>query len=172
MLQADEILDHASKLLATVPGTEPNYRRAVSAAYYAVFHLISAAATSQACPPTPLGLRGRSQRALDHGVMKRAMASFLTAESVNRLSAEIHVSCTFLPELAEIAHGFADLQDARYLADYDVVDSQGIVGFSWASDCVDQARHVFEAWNRVQSTEEAKLFLASLIFGEKWKKRQ
>jgi hypothetical protein len=171
VLRADDILNHASRLLAAAPGTQIDYRRAVSSAYYAVFHLISAAAVVQACPSTPLGLRGRSQRALDHGAMKRAMAFFLTSESVKRLSTDIQVPCAFSQDLAAIAQGFADLQDARYLADYDVVDSQGVVGFSWASDCVEQARHVFEAWNRVQSTDEAKLFLAALAFGEKWKKR-
>jgi hypothetical protein len=103
--------------------------------------------------------------------MKRAMALFLTAESVKRLSTDIQVPCSFSQDLASIAQGFADLQDARYLADYDVLDSQAIVGFPWASNCVDQARHVFEAWNRAQSTEEAKLFLASLIFAERWRKK-
>jgi hypothetical protein len=103
--------------------------------------------------------------------MKRAMALFLTPDSVKRLSAEIQVPCTFSPDIAEIAQGFADLQAARYVADYDVVDSEGIVGFSWASNCLDQARHIFEVWTRVQSTESARLFLASLIFGEKWKKK-
>jgi hypothetical protein len=171
VLQADQILNHASRLLTAAPGTEIDYRRAVSAAYYAVFHLISAAAVDQACPSTPTGLWGRGQRALDHGAMKRSMASFLTVESVKRLSTDIQVSSTFSQDLAEVAQGFADLQDARYLADYDVVDSQGIVGFSWASNCVDQARHVFEAWNRAQATDEAKLFLASLIFAEKWRKK-
>ena len=171
MLQAENLLDQASRLLATVSGAEIDYRRAVSAAYYAVFHLISAAAVRQACPSTPHGLRGRSQRALDHGAMKRAMTPFLTPDSVNRLSADIHVWCIFSRDIAEIAQGFADLQDARYLADYDVMDSEGIVGFPWASNCVDQAKRIFEAWDRVESTEEARLFLAAMVFGEKWKKK-
>ena len=170
MLQADEILEHASRLLTTSTGSQIDLRRAVSASYYAVFHLIAAAVAEQVSPPTPLGMRGRSQRALEHRAMKTAMTSFVTPEAVKRLSASIGVPCSFSVDLAEISLAFADLQDARHLADYDVVDPEGIVGFSWASNCVDQARHVFEVWGRVKGTNEARLFLASLIFGNRWSK--
>jgi hypothetical protein len=102
--------------------------------------------------------------------MKNAMAAFLTPESLRKLSAELSVSCAFSYELAEIARAFGELQDARHLADYDVVDSGGSVGLSWASECVDKAKRIFEAWNRAKSTDEARLFLASLIFGNKWAK--
>lgn len=170
MLRAEDLLDHASRLLATAtdPGVETDFRRVVSASYYAVFQLITSAVVEQMCPPTPHGLRGRSQRALEHGTMKKAMASFLTADSVKRLPETVRVPCTFSRDLAEIAQTFAELQDARQLADYDVVDAEGIVSLSWASDCLDRARRTFEAWDRAKATDEAALFLAALVFGAKW----
>ena len=50
---AEELLDHSSRLLAGDATAEVDYRRAVSAAYYAVFHLISAAVAAQVSPEEP-----------------------------------------------------------------------------------------------------------------------
>lgn len=102
--------------------------------------------------------------------MKNAMARFLTPDSVKRLSAEVAIPCAFSHDIATIAKAFGDLQDERHLADYDVVDSEGKVGLSWASESLDKAKLLFEAWDRAQSTNEAKLFLASVMFSNKWAK--
>ena len=166
---AEELLDHASRLLKS-PDTEADLRRAVSASYYAVFHLLSAAVASQVSPPTPLGMSGRLQRLLKHREMKNAMESFRTKDSCATLSANIGIHCAFSPDLAEIAKAYGDLQDARHLADYDVVDSGGAVGLAWASNSFDKAKRIFEAWDRAKTTDEARLFLATLIFGTKWAK--
>jgi hypothetical protein len=167
VLQARDLLDHASRLVANSSSTDADFRRAVSASYYAVFHLISAAVAEQACPPTPPELRGRFQRALDHKSMKNAMQSFVTLDSLKKLSTDTGITCVYSKDIADIARAFGQLYDAREFADYDVVDSGGTVDFSWASDWVDKVRLAFDAWDRVKSKDEAKLFLASLIFGNK-----
>jgi len=167
VLQAKEILDHASRLLVAPASTDADFRRAVSASYYAVFHLISAAVAEQAYPPTPRELRGRFQRALEHRSAKNAMQSFVSHESVRGLAKEPGISCNYNQDIAEIAKAFGELQDARELADYDVVDSDGTVSFSWAKDWVDTATLVFDAWERVKSTDDARLFLAFLIYRNK-----
>jgi hypothetical protein len=158
-------------LLAAADAIDVDFRRAVSASYYAVFHLIAAAVAEQVSPQEPDGLRGRSQRALEHRAMKNAMARFLTPDSVKRLSEEVAVPCAYSPDLATIADIFEELQDERHLADYDVVDADGKVGLSWASESVDKAKLLIDAWNRAQFTGEAKLFLATVIFGNKWAKQ-
>jgi hypothetical protein len=135
-----------------------------------VFHLMAVAVAAQVSPQKPDGLRGRSQRALEHRAMRNAMARFLTPDSVKKLSEEVYVPCAFHPDIATIAKAFGDLQDERHLADYDVVDSEGKVSLSWASESLDKAKLAFEAWDRVQSTDEAKLFLATIIFGNRWAK--
>lgn len=167
MLQADDLLQHASRLIVPSDCTDADYRRAVSSSYYAVFHLISAAVAEQACPPVPPELRGRFQRALDHKTMKNATQSFVTPESLKRLATDTGISCSFNKDVADVAKVFGDLYDAREFADYDVVDSMGTVEFSWAYGWVDKAKLAFNAWGRAKSTDEAKLFLASLIFGNK-----
>ena len=170
MSQADDLLDHAARLIATPAVSDIDFRRGVSASYYAVFHLISAAVAAQVSPQEPVGLRGRCQRALEHRAMKNAMARFLTPEGVKRLAEEVAVPCAFSQDIATIAKAFGDLQDERHLADYDVVDAEGKVGLSWASESLNKAKLLFEAWDRVQPTGEAKLFLAAVIFGNKWTK--
>ena len=171
MLQAKELLDHASRLVANASNSDADYRRAVSASYYAVFHLINGAVAEQTCPPAPHGLRGRFQRGLEHGLMKDTMANFLAHQSYGNYKKKTGVSCGFSQDIADIALAFGELQDARQLADYDVDDSRGIIDHSWASGWVNRARLVFDAWNRVRATDEAKFFLASLVFGRKWLKQ-
>ncbi len=166
---AEDLLEHASRLLK-LPNTEADLRRAVSASYYAVFHLLSGAVASQVSPASPPGMRGRIQRVLEHRAMKNAMELFRTPESCAKLSANLGIPCPFSADLAEIAKAYGELQDARHLADYDVVDSSGTVGLAWASDSFDKANRIFEAWERAKSTDEARLFLATLIFGAKWAK--
>jgi len=170
VLQADAILDHALRLLATPGGNEIDCRRSVSACYYAVFHLISEAVGAQVSPPTPAGMGSRIQRVLEHRAMKNAMEFFRSRDSCAKLAVNVGIPCAFSPDLALIAKAFGELQDARHLADYDVVDSNGTIGLAWASDCLDKANLVFETWERVKSTDEAKLFLATLVFGAKWTK--
>ena len=167
---ADDLLEHASRLLVTPAIGDIDCRRVVSASYYAAFHLISAAVATQVSPPEPKGLRGRCQRALEHRAMKNAMARFLTPEGVKRLAEEVSVPCAFSQDIATIAKAFGDLQDERHLADYDVVDAEGKVGLSWASESLNKAKLLFEAWGRAQSTDEAKLFLATVIFNNRWAK--
>ena len=167
MLQAKELLDHAARLVANKTSTDADFRRAVSASYYAVFHLISGAVAGQACPPTPPELRGRFQRALDHKSMKNTMQSFVSLDSLKNLTNDTGISCVYNKDIADIARAFGQLYDAREFADYDVVDSTGTVKVQWASDWVDKAQLIFDAWDRAKSKDESKLFLASLIFGNK-----
>jgi hypothetical protein len=137
---ADDLLDHASRLLAAPAAADIDDRRVVSASYYAAFHLISAAVAEQVSPQEPVGLRGRCQRALEHRAMKNVMARFLTPDSVKKLSEEVAVPCAFSHDIAMIANAFGELQDERHLADYDVVDAKGKVGLAWASESLDKAK--------------------------------
>lgn len=168
MLHARDLLDHAARLVTAHGTTEADFRRAVSAAYYAAFHLIGTAVSEQACPSSPTGLRGRFQRGLEHGVMKKAMEPFRSKQNFPVHSANLGVLCCYSPDLAEVAELFDELQDARQVADYDIEDSRRTISLSWASNCVNKAERLFDAWNRAKASDEAKFFLASLIFGSKW----
>jgi hypothetical protein len=168
---ADELLDHASRVLSAPAVADVDCRRAVSASYYAVFHLLSDAVGIQVSPSAPAGMSGRIQRVLDHRPMRNAMVPFSDLDAFKKFSINLGIPCVFLPDLAVIVEVYANLQDARHLADYDVIDANGIVDLSWATDCLDKAKLAFDAWNRVKSTDESKLFLATLIFGVRWANR-
>jgi hypothetical protein len=168
---ADELLDHALRLLAASPVADIDCRRAVSASYYAVFHLLSDAVATQVSPLSPPGMSGRIQRLLGHRPMRDGMTPFSDSNKWNTFSTNLGIPCVFSSDLAVIAQSYAELQDARHLADYDVIDANSSVGLSWASDCLNKAKLAFDAWNRVKSTDEARLFLATLIFGVRWANR-
>jgi len=101
MSLAEELLERAQFLASDEHTTsQANIRRAISASYYAVFHLLSAAVAEQVSPDLPAGLRECTQRALSHSQM------FVLP---NPISAE----------LASVASDFQELQEARHAADYD-----------------------------------------------------
>jgi hypothetical protein len=69
MAYHDDLLSQALLLVHTSPSTQASLRRAVSAAYYGVFHLLIAEATSNW---SNVKLRAALGRAYDHGIMRTA----------------------------------------------------------------------------------------------------
>ena len=67
MAYHDDLLAHALTLVHVQPQTELTLRRAVSAAYYAVFHLLIFEATEHWDND---GLRTTLGRAYDHGLIR------------------------------------------------------------------------------------------------------
>ena len=170
---ADQLLSHARFLvdLDPVAPQEVNLRRAVSAAYYAAFHLLSAAVAEQMNPSVPLGLRGRTQRALDHGQMARAADLFKNSgKPITGVPDDIGHSDPISPKLARIAGDFKDLQQNRYIADYDILDARNVVNYVWASGYVTKAEQLFLDWKDEKGTDNAKVFLAALMLTGKWAK--
>lgn len=167
---ADELREHARSLLSGPP-TEVHLRRAVSAAYYALFHLLSSAVADQVSPDSPVGLRGRTQRALDHGQMAGAARSFSKpGKYPANLPRDIGFSGLISPRLANVAESFVNLQEARYQADYDVLDAAGEVNLRWAEECLAKADAAFQDWSIERNSEGARVFLAALMLGKHWGK--
>jgi hypothetical protein len=106
--------------------------------------------------------------------MRDAMAPFSDPKKWKTFSTKpgmLGIPCVFSPDLAAIAQAYSELQDARHSADYDVVDTKSTVGLLWATNCLDKTKQAFNAWSQVESTDEARLFLATLIFGVEWANR-
>ena len=144
---------------------QASLRRAVSTAYYAVFHLLSADASSQASPVNPTGLRERVQRALAHDTMKQAANAFqsnnLPTQVATILGRAMHA------QVISVARGFVRLQEQRHKADYDLSDQ---FDRSRVQGLVKVAEQVFIDWNVVRNTDDGRLFLASLMFWKLWSK--
>ena len=168
---AEELLEHA-RFLANLDArttSQANIRRAISAAYYAVFHLFTAKVAEQVSPGSPAGLRERTQRALEHTQMGKVAKAFSQegATRVKDLPDDIVLPQAVSRELALIGSRFKRLQDERYAADYDVSKRFDPTD---ALAQVQEAEEVFRDWEIEKNSGNAPVFLAALIFGKSWNK--
>jgi uncharacterized protein (UPF0332 family) len=170
MSLADELLAQA-RFLANLDPHSPiqaNLRRAVSSAYYAVFHLFSSEVAAQIISSGPSGLRERTQRAMNHNSMYRAAESFSQPGARPRnLPADIDLAGPISEDLISIAKGFKLLQDERHAADYDVSQSFDRIK---VLALVQTAEDIFAKWSNEKVSGNAPVFLASLMFWQLWNK--
>ena len=164
----DDLLEQA-QFLAQREQRRPrqaSLRRAVSTSYYAVFHLLSASSASQASPAVPIGLSDRVQRSLEHGSMKEAAKRFESGNLPDHIKPFVTIP---LPaSLVSVARSFVRLQDARHKADYDVAQRFDRAA---AQDAVALATQLFADWDAIKNTDDAHVFLASLMFWKLWSKQ-
>jgi len=73
--------------------------------------------------------------------------------------------------LAGVAAAFVELQQARYLADYDVLDAAGEVNLPWAQECLEKVDAAFQDWSLEKGSEGARVFLAALLLWKNWGKK-
>jgi len=114
MAYHDELIEHAVFLAEfNLPGQpkQADLRRAVSAAYYALFHLLT---TEAAQNWKHFRQRDRFARMFDHGRMKTC-SSRVSSRPLPIDPAEIPVARS----LKLVADSFVTLQSARHRADYD-----------------------------------------------------
>ncbi len=117
-----------AETLATLDSRKPrqvNLRRAVSSAYYAVFHFL----VQEACcvqfgtqhAQTPF--RNALGRAFSHTVMKQACLSFgggtLRGTVIKGLPRDANGNYPVHVAIQDLAYNFGELQEKRHAADYD-----------------------------------------------------
>lgn len=162
----DDLLKQAERLARLEPkhAKQASLRRAISTAYYALFHLLIYESTRFLVSDT--GLQGLVPRAFGHGEMKSACEQFRDDKKLpDQLKA---VGGAVIPaDLQTVAKAFIQLQEARHAADYDVART-----FNRADtlDFLRIANEAFEAWERVRSQQIAMVFLVNLLLGSKWKR--
>ena len=164
---ADDLLIQARMLATVDPGIplQANLRRSISAAYYAVFHLLVAEAVEWTVPKRPAGLSARVARLFSHSEMDKVCRTFTNRQLPDRLAALLNNKVPI--ELRTVAEVFSELQDARHLADYDTgVDTTRTETLI----LLDRAQSAFDAWETLRGTEEASAFLTALAFGPWWSK--
>jgi hypothetical protein len=171
MSLAEELLEHA-RFLANLDErttSQANIRRAISAAYYAVFHLLVAEVAAQVSPDTPAGLREGTHRVLSHTQMLNVATAFtrVGAKKVKYTPKDFILPAPISKEMASIAKGFEELQLARHMADYDVMRQHYPAD---ALSLVQKAESIFRDWKTEKTSRNAPVFLAALIFGKDWNK--
>ena len=140
-------------------------RRAVSAAYYALFHHINAAAASLIAPNVPAETNHRIQRWFEHAKMKEICGRFIKPQLDQPL--RDLVGATAPPDLQNVARSFIDLQEARHNADYDLSFK---LSSADAHQLITVAVRAIASWDRIATSAEANIFVLSLLMWKNWDK--
>jgi uncharacterized protein (UPF0332 family) len=160
MAYADDLLELAQHLANLEPANprQACLRRAVSTAYYALFHLLISEATLNWGRPE---LRSELGRVFEHGRMKSASVekrAALNAEFGKNPppSRELVIS----KRLHTVVHTFIQVQQKRNDADYDT-------GKEWTQTDVltqvDAVSAAFESWRAIRDEPVAQAYLVSLL---------
>jgi len=157
-----EFFDQANKLIAPHEGMKPtqvDLRRAVSAAYYGLFHATVAAAADQFVGRTnPLtGQYALAYRSVQHGRLRDKCK----ANSCVPTKYESYVPArNFGQDIQRFAFGVVQLQQKRHTHDYDPLTTATL---SDATEAVKLARASLEAFDAAEPGQR-ELFLGWLLF--------
>ena len=155
MVEPGEFLLHASVLVRG--GSEVDARRALSAAYYGVFHSLAWAGAGMVAHDNA-GLRAETARAFEHTTMLKVCRDY--ALPANRQVHDLG--------LINIANLFIDLQAARHEADYDLTASVSQIR---SRMLIRLALTIMNEWPRLALTEQGKAFLLRLLLGPRLGRR-
>jgi hypothetical protein len=150
----DELLESAVSLARARPETQANLRRAVSTAYYALFHLLVGDACKNWSRPEQ---RARLARKFEHARMLAA-----SKQCVDRYKNSD--DGTAEASLFTVAHALFQLQEKRHIADYDL--SKTLKNTEVALD-ISLVQDAFDAWSRIQNEQISQDYLFSLLFKDK-----
>ena len=156
----DDLLKVARDSVDRNPGAqiEAELRRAVSTAYYALFHLLIDEATTRLVAVA--SLRTRVARSFDHGVMKKVCLEY-ERSIPNPSGRYVTPTGQDIPsQIREIARAFHILQETRHRADYDTAVT---VTHVEADIEVIRAEAAFLDWETVRADPATDVFLAELL---------
>jgi uncharacterized protein (UPF0332 family) len=151
----DDLLAQALGLVHREPKNpkQASLRRAVSTAYYALFHLLISEAVANW---NRVPLRAALERAFDHGVMKAAANRIQDARRFPFTGEDPRI----VASLRAVAKTFAELQEKRHIADYDNATFwTRTEALAW----VKSAEQAFATWKSIRREEIAQAFLVALI---------
>lgn len=143
---------------------QASLRRAVSAAYYALFHLLTFEASRIYVKDVIFVFL--MNRVYSHGEMKKVSESFAKGD-LPRLLKPAKATNPVPQELKGVARAFVDLQQARHEADYSLAKR---LTRSETLNLVERAEQAFEDWKQVRTEDFARLYLACFLVWDKWDK--
>ena len=155
MAYHDDLLQQALQLAHKEPRNpkQASLRRAVSTAYYALFHLLISEAVANW---SRVSLRAALARAFDHGVMKAASNRIQDTRQFTFIGEDPKV----VAALRAVAKTFAQLQEKRHTADY---DNTTFWTRTEALTQVKSAEQAFNTWKPIRNEQIAQAFLVSLV---------
>jgi hypothetical protein len=153
MAYHDDLLTQALQLVHVSPPSQLTLRRAVSAAYYAVFHFLIFEATSHW---SNAPLRTALGRAYDHGIMKTASNRILNTKDFPFTGEDP----TVVSQLRFVAQTFSQLQEDRHFADYNLTKDLDQVE---ALTQVKSAEKLVNTWPSIRGEQITQAYLVSLL---------
>jgi uncharacterized protein (UPF0332 family) len=153
---AQDLLQQADHL-ATYEGVNPtqaSLRRAVSTAYYALFHLLieDAALRWSGSSEAQTGM----ERGFQHGSMKNTSKQFR-----QQVWQDWHGNQQAIPSaVRKVASAFVDLQEERHTADYDNHEHWTVTD---VKDALNTARSAFQHWQSVRTDPMAGNYLLAML---------
>jgi uncharacterized protein (UPF0332 family) len=143
-------------------------KRCISTAYYAVFSLLVHAASSMLAGNSAerKELRGYVARAFAHNEMAEVCKGFASGNPSKGLKPCL--PSVISTDLKDIATTFRSLQQSRHDADYNILQKPKKTE---ARQAIEDAKRVFQSWDNVKGTDEARIFLLALLVDERVKKR-
>lgn len=122
ILRTDHLLEQADGLILATRGRprQVDLRRAISSAYYAVFHAVITAAADEIVGVVHRGTRDHAlvMRSIDHRTIKTCCLEIVKT-SPPRTYVPYIPTGGFSADIQAFANVFPDLQDERHAADYD-----------------------------------------------------
>jgi|ERR1700722_17203489 len=155
MAYHDDLIQHAIFLSDFNTPKEPkqvDLRRAVSAAYYGLFHLLTTEAAQNWKHESQ---RDRFARMFDHGRMKTC-CSKVSSRPLPLDPAEIPIAT----DLKFVADSFIKLQQARHDADY---DKARVWSRTQVWDMIADAKDAMTAWSNIREERMAQDYLLDLM---------
>lgn len=173
-MDGSEFQAHARDLIAPSPSrlaldpTEVELRRAVSSAYYALFHCLTSAG-SQIFLSGGDPLRNQVTRAFNHTAMRKVCDAYVRSP-IRPFPPPLDQLNPGVPNarLINVAATFARLQDARHTADYDLA---ALVEYAATAQLVRAADAALTDFAAVQALPETQVFLTALLLADRWTRR-
>ena len=158
----DAFFDHAAALVDPQRPSKTeqiDFRRAVSAAYYAVFHLLTMTAAEHWAVKND---RHRFARLFEHNRIKTASVSLPNRlkERLGDVPSEQDRKTT--DALTFIAGEFIALQQDRHSADY---DNSKVWSYTEVENAITRAQILYLKWNTVRNTPMAQSYLLDMMGG-------
>ena len=152
--------EHLAEREPTKP-RQASLRRAISTAYYALFHMLINDGALKLVPSSPVWLRDQAQRAFTHGEMRSACEAFSRSSKTYS-----HLLVPPLEsELQSVAAAFVELQQLRHAADYELSQTFDRVN---VLEAIELAKTAMADWNKVRNTPNSNVFLAALLLHNRW----
>lgn len=147
---------------------QASLRRALSCAYYALFHLLVSEGAALLGSKLGKDARIRLRRAFVHADMRAVCASY--AGSPSRLPPQVAILLNFPldPDLQAVASLFLELQEERHSADYDVAS---VFNRTDVLTFISTLKGMFAKWANIRASDNAKIFLVDLLLRKSWSRQ-